>query len=64
MAEQPKAKQTDPQIRPKVLIESVEIARQIVAQRFGAAMASTLGNGDVIDLAMKLIAEDQGLADS
>ena len=57
MAKQASDKASSDQIRPKILVESVETARAVVAARYGEAMARNLGNGDVIDLAMKIIAE-------
>lgn len=45
-------------VRPSVLPLSVARARQYVAQRMSQAIAESLGDGDVIDVAMELLAQE------
>lgn len=45
-------------VRPSVLPLTVARARQFVAKRMSQAIADSLGDGDVIDVAMELLAQE------
>lgn len=42
-------------LRPSVLPLTVDRARKVVAERLSQAVADSLGDGDVIDVAMELL---------
>lgn len=44
--------------RPVVLVSSIAQARRIVAKEYTQAYADKLGDGDVLDLAMQILARD------
>lgn len=43
-------------VRPQILVESVTAARKIVSDKYGQALANSLSDGDVVDLAFQIIA--------
>lgn len=51
----PKSDDKPQKVRPQILVESVTAARKIVSEKYGAALANSLSDGDVVDLAFQII---------